>query len=161
MRVSRERPGLCGPFALAALLRFYGDRVSLPTLARLCRATRARGTTPDHLATAARARGFQVRTKRWADIADLARVLHRGLPPIVLWFSEDEGHYSIVVGLDPRSVALADPELGRIRRLSRQMFRRVWFDFSTSGPEKGATLYARWMLVVEPGTSVRSRVVRR
>ncbi|TSC72111.1 MAG: putative fusion protein (N:peptidase-C:desuccinylase) [Parcubacteria group bacterium Gr01-1014_38] len=153
--LARERPGLCGPYTLAAVLRFHGDRASLAILTRLCRATRARGTSPERLAAAARARGFRTCVKAWADFGDLAAALRRGLPPIVLWFSGDEGHYSAVSGLDRTSVALADPELGKIRRMPRDVFRRVWFDFSTSGPEKTSRLYARWMLVIEPREEIR------
>lgn len=148
--IEREQPGLCGPYALRAVLKFHGDRVSLAALVRLSRATRGSGTTPENLAAAARARGFRTRVRAWAELADLAAELRRRLPPIVLWFSGDEGHYSAVVGLDRRYVVLADPELGRVRKLPRDVFRRVWFDFSTSGPEKGAKLFARWMLVIEP-----------
>lgn len=153
--VEREQPGLCGPYALRAVLKFHGDRVSIATLTQLCRATRARGTTPERLAAAARARGFRTRVNAWADFDGLAGSLRRGLPPIVLWFSEDEGHYSAVAGLDRTSIALADPELGRVRKMPRNVFRRVWFDFSTSGPEKTSRLYARWMLVVEPKKPIR------
>lgn len=148
--LARERPGLCGPYTLAAVLRVHGDRVSIVELTRLCRATRARGTSPRNLAAAARVRGFRARVQAWAEMSDLAAALRRGLPPVVLWFSGDEGHYSAVVGLDRRFIYLADPELGRTRKLPRDAFRRVWFDFSTDGPEKRAQLYARWMLTVEP-----------
>lgn len=155
VRIPRQPPGLCGPYTLAAVLRFHGDRVSFARLVRLCRATRVRGTMPENLAAAARARGFRTRVKRWAELSDLATALRRGLPPMVLWFSADEGHYSIVVGLDRRFVWLADPELGRVRRMPRDVFRRVWFDFSTSGPEKTSRLYPRWMLVIEPKKRIR------
>lgn len=95
--------------------------------------------------------------KRWAELSDLAASVRAGLPPLVLWFSEVEGHYSVVVGLDRQNVFLADPELGRVRRLPRRVFRQVWFDFATSGPEKGAKLYARWMLVVKPERARKRR----
>ena len=155
VRIQRQPPGLCGPYTLAAVLRFHGDRVSFARLARLCHATRARGTTPEHLIAAARARGFRTHVKQWAEITDLAVFLRRRLPPIVLWFSEDEGHYSVVVGLDRRFIWLADSELGKVRRMPRDVFRRVWFDFSTNGPEKTSRLYARWMLGIEPKKSMR------
>ena len=161
VRVEREQPGLCGPYALAAVLRFHGDRVPITTLAKLARATRAHGTMPEHLVAAARARGFRTRIRRWADLNNLAAALRRRLPPIVLWFSEDEGHYSVVAGLDRRFVTLADPELGGTRKIARSVFCRVWFDFSTSGPEKHSTLYARWMLVVEPRKRARYATRRR
>lgn len=148
--LQRERPGLCGPYTLAAVLRFHGYRTSIRKLTRLCQATRAQGTAPEHLAAAARACGFRAQETSWADFRDLAAALRRGLPPIVLWFSETEGHYSVVAGLNRASIALADPQWGKVRRMSRSTFRRIWFDFSTSGPERSSRLYARWMLVVAP-----------
>lgn len=148
---SSQREGLCGPYALTTVLRHHGDRVSERTIERLARATHEHGTTPAGMARAARARGFRVRTKQWADFSDLAKEVRRGVPPIVLWFSESEGHYSIVTGMTKRSLLLVDQGArGVIRKIPRDVFRRVWFDFSTSGPEKHARLYGRWMMVVEP-----------
>lgn len=152
--VIRQTRGLCGPYALAAVLRFYGRTISLKELVRLSGATRQHGTPPEGLLRAARRLGFSARSKRWAEIGDLTQAVSRGTPPLVLWFSIDEGHYSVVVGVDRTHVDLVDPELGRTRKIPRDAFRRTWFDFSTSGPEKGARLYARWMLLVEPKNNV-------
>jgi len=149
IRIKRQRSDHCGPYALEAVLRFYGDKISPAALSRLCRTNR-HGTSPENLAAAARARGFTVKTKEWAEINDLIKELRRGFPPIVLWFSENEGHYSVIVGADRQFITLADPELGKNRKLSRSVFRRVWFDFSTSGPERHSRLYARWMMTIKP-----------
>lgn len=126
-----------------------------PRAARRARTTLSRDAAARDESREPRARGPhkgipRARAGRWAELRDLQAALRSSLPPIVLWFSESEGHYSVVVGLDRRQVVLADPEIGGLRRLPRNVFRRVWFDFSTSGPECGATLYARWMMVVEP-----------
>lgn len=150
VRMRRQTTGACGPYALAAVLLYHGVRVPVRRLAKLMGTTRAHGTKPPRLRAAARSLGFDVWVRQWAELRDLRRVLKRNRPPVVLWFSEQEGHYSVVVGLDQRFVYLADPELGRVRKLSRRFFRRCWFDFSTDGPEKRSRLYPRWMLVVEP-----------
>lgn len=150
VRIRRQTAGACGPYALQAVLLYHGVRVPARRLARLLGTTRAHGTPPPRLETAARSLGFTVWSRQWAELRDLQRALKLNRPPLVLWFSEYEGHYSVVVGLDRRFVSLADPELGRVRKLSRRSFRRCWFDFSTDGPEKRSRLYPRWMLVVEP-----------
>lgn len=40
-----------------------------------------------------------------------------------------DGHYSVVAGLDNKFIYLQDPEIGKIRKLKRDDFRKVWFDF--------------------------------
>lgn len=148
--IQRQKEGYCGPQALAAVLHYYGDHISVDALARLCKTTSTEGTEPENLVGATKSRGFRAQTKLWAEIKDLESAVRRKRPPIVLWFSETEGHYSVVVGLNRREVFLADPELGAVRTFPRNVFRRLWFDFSTDGPEKHSRLYARWMMTVEP-----------
>lgn len=148
--VKKQTEGACGPYALASVLQYFGRPASIARLKTLAKTSRKHGTTPANMARAVQKLGFNVRVKEWAELPDLQRTLEHRLPPIVLWFSENEGHYSAVVGMDRRFVSLADPELGMVRKLSKAAFRRTWFDFSTSGPERHSRLYARWMMVVEP-----------
>jgi predicted double-glycine peptidase len=61
------------------------------------------------------------------------------VPVIVNWFTrgridypeEDvpDGHYSVVVGLDEEFIYLQDPEIGKLRKIEREDFMKVWFDF--------------------------------
>jgi len=55
--------------------------------------------------------------------------LERKIPVIVDWFSVDEGHYSAVVGINNKNIYLQDPELGKVRKLKINDFKRIWFDF--------------------------------
>jgi len=148
--VRKQTAGACGPYALASVLKYLNVPVTIARLSKLTKMTRRYGTPPGNMVRAVQRLGFQVRFKEGAELKDLQNALKKKLSPIVLWFSEDEGHYSAVVGMDRWFVYLADPELGRVRKLRRAMFRRVWFDFVTSGPEKHSRLYTRWMMVVEP-----------
>jgi len=61
------------------------------------------------------------------------------VPVIVNWFTKGrldypesevaDGHYSVVAGLEDKYIYLQDPEIGKIRKLKRDYFMRVWFDF--------------------------------
>ncbi len=155
VRAHIQSPGDCGPRALESVLTYFGRSVPLRTIRVLCKTTRARGTTPENLVRAARALGFHPLVIEWAELHDLADAVRKRLPPLVLWFSENEGHYSAVAGINRRFVYLADPEIGAVRRLPAETFRRVWFDFSTNGPEKRSRLYARWMMMLEPRETPR------
>lgn len=61
------------------------------------------------------------------------------MPIIVDWFTRGradyndsqvpDGHYSVVVGLDDTHIYLQDPEIGGLRKIQRDDFMKVWFDF--------------------------------
>jgi len=54
----------------------------------------------------------------------------------------------VVVALDKRFIYLQDPELGRVRKLDRKVFLRVWFDFPGNVLRSRKDLIIRRMLVV-------------
>jgi hypothetical protein len=60
------------------------------------------------------------------------------------------GHYSVVCGLDEQCITLQDPGIGRRRRLSRERFLSVWFDFKRVPPREQDDLILRRMVVVAP-----------
>lgn len=62
------------------------------------------------------------------------------MPVIVDWFTRGrqdytdsevaDGHYSVVIGLDDEHIYLQDPEIGGERKIKRDDFMKVWFDFT-------------------------------
>ena len=62
------------------------------------------------------------------------------MPVIVDWFTRGrcdygesevaDGHYSVVIGLDDEYIYLQDPEIGGERKIKRNDFMKVWFDFA-------------------------------
>lgn len=147
----RQSHGFCGPATLKMVLAYYGVDRSERALARLAGATREFGVDAPGLMRAARALGFRARVRDHATFSDIRRyVIDRKMPVIVDWFSADEGHYSVVVHVDRRHIYLQDPELGRVRKMRRGDFRRIWFDFSTDYLRKKRDLQLRRMIVVEP-----------
>jgi predicted double-glycine peptidase len=81
-------------------------------------------------------------------VSDLQKLLKKGIPAIVDWFSTDEGHYSVAVGVDKSNIYLQDPELGRIRKMKREDFQRVWFDFPGDCIKSKKDLIVRRMIVI-------------
>lgn len=102
--------------------------------------------------------GFKVEIKDIATYEDIQQWLKKGIPAIVNWFSrgrydydEDEvadGHNSVVVGLDKEYIYLQDPEVGRIRKINREDFFRVWFDFSGEYIEKWEDMIIRQIIAI-------------
>lgn len=120
-------------------------------LARLSGANREFGVDAAGLIKAAKACGFRAFSRDHATFADIRRyVIQKKMPIIVDWFSTDEGHYSVVVHIDKRFIYLQDPELGKVRKMKREDFRRVWFDFSTNYMKKKSDLQLRRIIVIVP-----------
>lgn len=146
----RQSPGFCGPASLKMVADFYGMKKSEKTIGKLCHCTTKHGTTGPNLVRGARALGFSAQLVRHANFDDIRRFLKLGIPPIVDWFSTDDGHYSPVVGLDAQQIFLQDPELKRVRVMDRATFMRVWFDFDTDVPRRKRGFIMRRMIVVRP-----------
>lgn len=131
--------GMCGPASLKIVLDYYGMEKSEKELAKLCRHDKNLGVDDEKIKKAAESLGFKVKIKDNSNFKDIESWLDKKVPVIVNWFtkgrqdySESEvadGHYSVVAGLDEKYIYLQDPEIGKIRKLKRDDFMRVWFDF--------------------------------
>ena len=152
----RQTPGLCGPASLKMVMDYYGVSVSEAEIAKAAGATRKKGTRIEGLIKAARHFGFKTFVKKNSSLRDLEYFVKRKIPVIVDWFSEDDGHYSVVVDIDKKNVVLMDPELRKIlvyirrRKFSRETFLRIWFDFPGDFIREPKDLVLRSMLVVTP-----------
>src|SRR5262249_33582675 len=131
----RQRPSFCGPASLKLVLSYFGIEKSERELGKLSGCTLTEGTPVNGLLRAARACGLRAYKKDLADFDDIRRLVNEERVPVIVdWFSTDEGHYSVVVGIDDENIHLQDPELGHKRSLRLETFRRVWFDFNGPYP---------------------------
>ena len=131
--------GYCGPASLKMVLEYFGESLSEKEIAKHCRRDSELGTSDADIVRAASLYGFNAVVKNNASFADIKQWLKREVPVIVNWFTRGrsdyddsevpDGHYSVVVGLDGRNIYLQDPEIGKLRKIRRDDFLRVWFDF--------------------------------
>jgi ABC-type bacteriocin/lantibiotic exporter with double-glycine peptidase domain len=108
-------------------------------LAKLAGASSSLGADDKGLARAAKHFGFKVKVKNNSSFKDIKKWLDKKVPVIVNWFTRGrkdysdsdiaDGHYSVIAGIDDKFIYLQDPEIGKIRKLERDDFMRVWFDF--------------------------------
>ena len=130
---------MCGPASLKIVLEYYGINKSEEELIKLCRLKRGLGVDDKGIKTAAEKFGLKVVIKNNSSFKDIEKWLTKGTPVIVNWFTRGrtdygdssvaDGHYSVVMGLDDNFIYLQDPELGAMRKIGRNNFMRVWFDF--------------------------------
>jgi len=130
----------CGPATLKILLNYYGIKKSEKELAKMMSWRKDLGVDDKGIKKAAELLGFKVEIKNNSSFKDVEKWLKKGVPVIVDWFTRGrmdyddsdvaDGHYSVVVGLDDKFVYLQDPEIGTMRKLEREDFMTVWFDFT-------------------------------
>ncbi len=131
--------GMCGPASLRILLSYYGINKTEKELAKMAGWDKNLGTDDKGIKQAAEILGFKVKIKNNSSFRDIENWLNKGVPVIVDWFTRGrsdypdsetaDGHYSVAAGLDNKFIYLQDPEIGKIRKIKRYDFMRVWFDF--------------------------------
>lgn len=145
----KQSKGFCGPASLKMVLHYWGLNKTERELGELSGCTTECGVEAEGLLRAARKLGFKGRVKDRANINDLRKyVIDKKMPVIVDWFSTDEGHYSVVVNITDDKIYMMDPELKKIRSLTLDAFKRVWFDFSGKYLSPKSSLLFRRMLVI-------------
>lgn len=132
--------GMCGPASLKIVLSYFGVEKAEKELAKLCGAKKDLGTDDQGIKKAAEGLGFKVQIKNNSSFKDIEKWLERSVPVIVDWFTRGrmdyadsdvaDGHYSVVIGLDKEHIYLQDPETGGMRKLDKEDFLTVWFDFT-------------------------------
>lgn len=150
--------GYCGPAVLKMVLEFYGIKKSEKELAHLAGTTLEEGTNARQMQGVLRLFGLKTRIKNNSTFNDIKKYLDKDIPVIVDWFTRGrkdypdsvvaDGHYSIVVGLDKKFIYLQDPEIGKLRKIKREDFLRVWFDFTGEFLHSNKQVYLRQTIAI-------------
>ena len=130
---------MCGPASLKIVLNYYNIEKTEDELAELMGKTDD-GTDEKGFAKAAEDLGLDIEIQNESSFADIQKWLDKNVPVVVDWFTRGridypdseiaDGHYSVAAGLDEECIYLQDPEIGGMRKIKRNDFMRVWFDFS-------------------------------
>lgn len=128
----------CGPASLKMVLGFFGKILKERTLVRHLGTTKD-GTSHKELINFARRKGFYCYVHEGASLHQLKHFIDVGLPAIVNYIepSEDEGHYSVVVGHRNGNIIMHDPWNGEKFMIKEEDFKHRWHDhhrtFNCSG----------------------------
>lgn len=130
---------MCGPASLKIVADYYGIAKTEKEIAELTGLIPGIGVHAENLVKGAEALGLKASISNECVLDDLEKHLRAGRPVIVDWFTRGrsdypdsavaDGHYSVVIGLDDEYVYLQDPEIGGERKIKRDDFMLVWFDF--------------------------------
>jgi hypothetical protein len=124
-----QTPGMCGPASLKSVFDRYGVEVELKKIAKAAKSTAERGTSPENMVAAARKFGFDASVEEDSDVGRLRELLDDGVTPIVDWWKDDDGHYSVVSDINDSEIEIMDPETGDKKWTTLEEFEPLWFDF--------------------------------
>ena len=136
----------CGPASLKMVFDYYGIEKTEKEIAELCGTTEDLGIDDKGIKQAVESLEFKVEIKNNSTFEDIKYWMDKRVPVIVDWFTRGradyndskvaDGHYSVVVGLDDKYIYLQDPEIGAIRKIEKNDFMKVWFDFKGEYPKQ-------------------------
>lgn len=142
----------CGPASLKMALSHFGITKSERALIKLTGAKAGLGCTPVDMVRAAKAVGLKARYIQTSSIEEMRQYLDDKHLLIVDWFSPSvSGHYSVVVDLDKTHITLADPEIGKLRKLTIKYFLNHWFELDSYPPKDVKKFFLRELIVIEGG----------
>lgn len=145
----RQKSGLCGPATLKMVFSYYGVNKSEASIAGETGCDPEYGIEAVRMLDYARELGFDGYIQDDSTLEDLKRLVVKEQTPVIVdWFSEDDGHYSVVVDIDDENIYILDPELGYIRAMRHSRFYRVWFDFPGEYIKDDNDLTIRRMIVI-------------
>lgn len=129
----KQTESFCGPCCLKMIFDYYGLNVSISEIAKIANTVVSKGnlgTSPSNMVKSAEHFGFNVRYKENSTLKDIEKFVRSRAPVIINWFSQDEGHYSVVVGIDKKNIYFIDPEYGKVVKMGLAKFQKIWFDYS-------------------------------
>ena len=139
----------CGPTCMQMLTRFYGKEVSWAEIIRASKIDR-NGMSNEDMVRALRKLRFIVHAKKRNTWKDLQENYRNRYPTIIAWMLHGYiGHFSVVVAVNNTYIMLADPDTGRRRKLSKDVFMRLWFDYDdVFFPKRAKDLHLRWAATI-------------
>lgn len=132
----------CGPASLGMVLQFFKKPSRQRTLGKLMRTNERVGTDTRYMIRAATRAGFYCYVNDDSSSEEIKWFLMMRLPVIIRYIepSENQDHYSVVVGYSKAGLTLHDPWNGRNTVLTSRSLRSRWRDHT------GA--HNRWMMVL-------------
>lgn len=125
----RQLPNTCGPTSLRMVLEYYGIKKTNEELVKLTHCTQKDGATSEAIISVAKKFGLKAFQKDFCTLKDLKKWYKKGVPVIVDWFDETDGHYSPLLKIDNKNVWLMDPQIAKPHRIDLDTFKLIWFDF--------------------------------
>lgn len=140
----------CGPTCMKMAIDAFGLPYTLKHIEKVSEYKKKHGLSNKDLIEVLRQLGMHVQPKAHATWADLKRYSNAKNVIIVSWMMKGYiGHFSVVQKVDKKNIYLADPFKGKIIKMDKVIFHRLWMDYDDMWfPKKNTDIQLRWMAVV-------------
>jgi len=140
----------CGPASIKMVTNYLGLDVSIKNIEMLCGDWKKDGMDNKKLVEVFGQVGLDTLVIQNAEWEDLLKNNSKDKVVVVSWMLRGYiGHFSVVDKVTMDYVWLAEPESGKIIKLQKMIFMRLWFDYDDLWyPEKSSDINLRFMCVV-------------
>lgn len=147
--IKQRDDSACGPTSIQMVAAYFGLPHSFETIAEISQYKKKEGLSNKDLVDTLQELGLIVREKANATWADLTRCNTVDKVIIVSWMKLGYiGHFSLVEKVSQHYITLADPENGKITKMDKTIFMRLWMDYDDMWyPAKNTDIQLRWMCV--------------
>lgn len=145
----QQSDSFCGPASLKIALGHFGINKTEKELARMTDFKRSVGIEAEDMLRVAKKLGLKGFVKDFSTIKEIRKnIKDKNKVIIVEWFLEDDGHFTVVSGIDRENIYLQDPQLGHMRAMKIGLFLRLWFTFPDKYIKTKDDLRLRRMIVL-------------
>ncbi len=151
IKVIKQRDAVaCGPTCIKMASDYFNTGYTYKQIATITQYKKRGGLTNEQIASALKQAGLKTAVKKNSDWQDLKK---NNIPEkviIVCWMLKGYiGHVSVVEKVTQSHIYLADPEAGKIIKMQKLIFLRLWMDYDGLWyPKKNTDIRLRWIVVV-------------
>jgi len=151
VKVLKQRDSIaCGPTCIRMISKYFGLTFGVKKIASVSKYKKRGGLSNIQFVDAIKTLGLKVVIKAGAAWNDLKKYNNKDSVIVLSWMLKGYiGHFSILDKVTKTHIFLADPEAGRIIKLPKLVFLRLWFDYDELWyPLKNIDIQLRWMAVI-------------
>jgi ABC-type bacteriocin/lantibiotic exporter with double-glycine peptidase domain len=148
--IKQKDASSCGPASIKMVVNYFNLPISLNKIDKISGYKKKDGLYNKDLIKTLKVLGLKTKVKINSTWDDLIRFNKPNNVIIVTWMLRGYiGHFSVVEKVTAKDICLAEPESGKIIRLNKMVFLRLWFDFEPKWyPQKNTDIILRQMVVV-------------
>lgn len=151
IKVLKQRDAsACGPTVIKMSTDYFGLNFSQKKINEVSRYKELDGMSNEDIVKTLEILGLSAQEKKGTSWEELIQLNTEKNVLIVSWMLKGYiGHVSVVEKVTKDAIFLAEPTEGRIIKMNKVIFMRLWFDYDDMWwPEKNSDIQMRWIAVV-------------
>lgn len=146
----------CGPASIKMATDFLGFNYSYAKISNISQYKKREGLFNCDLIETIKKLGLECEERTNSTWEDLIKYNKKDSVIILSWMLRGYiGHFSVLEKVDKKYIYLADPEAGKIIKLQKLVFLRLWFDYDGAQyPKVSNNIQLRWTAIIKKGAIV-------